>query len=586
MVALGKPTGLYLTRPYTGVTETRNLTIQIPVGYNCTAYFDPLTKKWAWQRGQSWDTTKPGKRIFTMFWYQNHVNGWVETYANGGCWDWLFSQSKAAAGVPAITSQPKNATVAAGQTATFSATATGSGPLYYLWKRNGAAIAGATAASYTTAPLSLADSGTQFTLSVSNGSGSTTSTAAIVTVLAIQPSEPNLAINGWSNIPGKVEGTLRVRPVNTTSPRPPYGYLDYLPLGYNPANTMTKWPLIVHLPHITEAGDGTDSAANGNQLYNQLVKYGPLHLVVSQQWDFPAVIIAPQVVTNWTKPLNVKNVVEYAKANYRIDSNRIYMTGHLEGANGTLRYAVAYPGDLAGVLTIASTAVASTAQATLIRSLPLWATHSFADQTCPRSVSIGWIDALSSAQYGGTSDAMATYPGYGNRSHFAIDSNPLTRTPLNPDGEVITIAGARLATGSKTITFPSGVQFGSGIFAMWNGSDTQPFARVRVAGEAPFYVVAQGYASSLNLTAAYAGSATTASITIQTPVGYNATAYRNANGTWDWNRDLPWDQTRSDLRVLSLFWYQSATMGANQTWDNVSPWNWLLGQVKAPAGSG
>ena len=49
-----------------------------------------------------------------------------------------------------ITTQPASQTVTAGQTATFSVTATGTAPLSYQWKKNGAAISGATASSYTT----------------------------------------------------------------------------------------------------------------------------------------------------------------------------------------------------------------------------------------------------------------------------------------------------------------------------------------------------------------------------------------------------------------------------------------------------
>jgi Immunoglobulin I-set domain len=51
---------------------------------------------------------------------------------------------------PLIISQPGNQTVTAGQTATFSVTATGTGPLTYQWYVNGVAISGATSSTYTT----------------------------------------------------------------------------------------------------------------------------------------------------------------------------------------------------------------------------------------------------------------------------------------------------------------------------------------------------------------------------------------------------------------------------------------------------
>lgn len=83
---------------------------------------------------------------------------------------------------PSIVTQPSNSTVAAGQAATFAVTATGTAPLMYQWKKNGAPIGGATAASYTTAPTTPSDSGAQFTVTVTNSVSSVTSNAAGLTV--------------------------------------------------------------------------------------------------------------------------------------------------------------------------------------------------------------------------------------------------------------------------------------------------------------------------------------------------------------------------------------------------------------------
>lgn len=82
---------------------------------------------------------------------------------------------------PAITTGPVASTVNSGATATFSVAATGSS-LAYQWRVNGADIAGATAATYTTPALTVADSGKSYTVVVSNSAGSATSTAAVLTV--------------------------------------------------------------------------------------------------------------------------------------------------------------------------------------------------------------------------------------------------------------------------------------------------------------------------------------------------------------------------------------------------------------------
>lgn len=84
---------------------------------------------------------------------------------------------------PVITQQPQAQSVAVGQSASFSISATGTAPLSYQWYRNGAAIAGATAASYTLSNAQLADSGATFTVTVTDGSGSSvTSGSATLTV--------------------------------------------------------------------------------------------------------------------------------------------------------------------------------------------------------------------------------------------------------------------------------------------------------------------------------------------------------------------------------------------------------------------
>ena len=90
----------------------------------------------------------------------------------------------AAAVAPSITTQPLSRTVIAGQTASFSIAATGTAPLSYQWMKGGTPIAGATSSSYTTPVTTTADSGSQFTVTVSNSVGNVTSSAATLTVNA------------------------------------------------------------------------------------------------------------------------------------------------------------------------------------------------------------------------------------------------------------------------------------------------------------------------------------------------------------------------------------------------------------------
>src|SRR2546421_67631 len=90
---------------------------------------------------------------------------------------------------PAITTQPANQMVTAGQTATFTVTATGTAPVSYQWQRNGTAIGRTTAercnTSDTTKPSATAsENADQLRVVVTNAVGGVTSTAAALTVNA------------------------------------------------------------------------------------------------------------------------------------------------------------------------------------------------------------------------------------------------------------------------------------------------------------------------------------------------------------------------------------------------------------------
>src|SRR6267143_1987146 len=85
---------------------------------------------------------------------------------------------------PSLISQPVDQTVTAGQTATFSVTASGTAPLSYQWYKNGTAIGIATSPTYATPAETTSDNGARFTVTVSDVAGSVTSKAATLTVTA------------------------------------------------------------------------------------------------------------------------------------------------------------------------------------------------------------------------------------------------------------------------------------------------------------------------------------------------------------------------------------------------------------------
>ena len=99
-----------------------------------------------------------------------------------------------------VASAPAARSVVAGQAASFSVAAAGTGPFTYQWLRNGLAIAGATASTYDIAAVSGADAGI-YSARVTGPIGSVISTGGTLSVLApftiaTQPSagSPSIAV--------------------------------------------------------------------------------------------------------------------------------------------------------------------------------------------------------------------------------------------------------------------------------------------------------------------------------------------------------------------------------------------------------
>src|SRR5580698_10196717 len=150
--------------------------------------------------------------IFTIFGARAAGGG---TTSNGPA-----SPTAPTAVAPSITGQPQNTSVAAGQAAAFSVTATGTAPLSYQWRKAGSAIAGATAATYTTAATSAADSGEVFSVVVTNSAGAVTSGNATLTV---NPAGTSLSIN-TSTLPGGFVQSAYSASLQATGGKTPYAW--------------------------------------------------------------------------------------------------------------------------------------------------------------------------------------------------------------------------------------------------------------------------------------------------------------------------------------------------------------------------
>ncbi len=158
-----------------------------------------------------------------------------------------------AAVAPAISSQPASQTVAAGQTATFSVTASGTAPLAYQWQKNGSVINGAASASYTTPITTSSDAGARFAVGVSNTVGSATSNDA---TLSVTTASAGVDVTTYHNDNGRTgqnlkETTLTLANVNQNT----FGLRKIVTLD----GKVDAQPLF--LSGVAVAGQGTHDVA-------------------------------------------------------------------------------------------------------------------------------------------------------------------------------------------------------------------------------------------------------------------------------------------------------------------------------------
>ena len=108
--------------------------------------------------------------------------------------------------LPSITTPPQNITAIIGSSTGFTATATGTAPLSYQWRRNGTNVAGAINPNLNFTNVQPADGG-NYTLIVTNVAGSVTSSVVTLTVI-VPPTVTVSASDPFASEPGVNPGAF------------------------------------------------------------------------------------------------------------------------------------------------------------------------------------------------------------------------------------------------------------------------------------------------------------------------------------------------------------------------------------------
>jgi hypothetical protein len=135
-------------------------------------------------------------------------------------------------GAPTITQQPQSQSVLAGATVSFTVVAAGTGPFGYQWQKDGFAINGAIAPTFTIAAVTVNAAGA-YTVVVTNTGGSTLSQAATLTVSVVSGSVINRSIS--TNGGGFAVSLVIAPPLGTSG----YVVEEVLPAGFTPSSVSS-----------------------------------------------------------------------------------------------------------------------------------------------------------------------------------------------------------------------------------------------------------------------------------------------------------------------------------------------------------
>ncbi len=183
-------------------------------------------------------------------------------------------------------------------------------------------------------------------------------------------------------------------------------YWIYLPQDYD---KQEKVPLLLFLHGAGE---------RGNDL-NKVKVHGPTKLIAAGK-NFPFIVVSPQCPEGrWWATHELVALIDNLESQYKIDPDRIYVTGLSMGGFGTWALADRIPNRLAAIAPICGGGNTVTARS--FAKLPTWVFHGAKDTVVPLSLSQDMVDAMK--KHGGE-PKLTIYPEAGHDSWTETYNNP------------------------------------------------------------------------------------------------------------------------------------------------------------------
>jgi predicted peptidase len=185
-------------------------------------------------------------------------------------------------------------------------------------------------------------------------------------------------------------------------------YLLYLPPGYE---SQKSWPLMLFLHGAGERGSDIDK-----------VRENALPEMIEQGEEFPFIIVSPQCPTGdaWVWKLrSLSALIDEIAANYKVDPDRIYVTGLSLGGFGTWALAAYTPDRFAAVVPICGGGELTSMPR--LKRLPIWAFHGAKDDIVPVERTQELVDGLTRLD---GNVKVTIYPNLKHDSWTATYENP------------------------------------------------------------------------------------------------------------------------------------------------------------------
>jgi predicted peptidase len=177
-------------------------------------------------------------------------------------------------------------------------------------------------------------------------------------------------------------------------------YLLWLPADYKKVKHKT-YPLLIFLHGSGERGDSLE-----------LVKKNGPPSFIDNRADFPFIAVSPQCPADsrWETE-DLQALLKKLLTKYRIDPERIYLSGLSMGGFGTWSWACAYPDQFAAIAPVCGGGDIQLAKR--LKNTPIWAFHGEADPVVPVKRTIEMVESVNAS---GGSARMTIYPGVGHDS--------------------------------------------------------------------------------------------------------------------------------------------------------------------------